>query len=78
MFQQVVQKGGVSAINYIKSFHNAKGLIISVDNSYTECQLMHTFLDNFQQDGKYSDQIARHQAELRREKNALIKIITYI
>ena len=30
---------------------------------------MHTFLDNFQQGGKYLDQIASHQAELRREEN---------
>ena len=27
---------------------------------------MHTFLDNFHQGGKYSAQIASHQAELRR------------
>ena len=30
---------------------------------------MHTFLDNFHQDGKYSAQIASHQAELRRKEN---------
>ena len=30
---------------------------------------MHTFLDNFHQSGKYSAQIASHQAELRREEN---------
>ena len=30
---------------------------------------MHTFLDNFHQGGKYSAQIASHQAELRREEN---------
>ena len=28
---------------------------------------MHIFLDNFHQDGKYSDQISSHQVELRRE-----------
>ena len=28
---------------------------------------MHIFLDNFHQGGKYSAQIASHQAELRRE-----------
>ena len=28
---------------------------------------MHTFLDNFHQGGKYSAEIAIHQAELRRE-----------
>ena len=30
---------------------------------------MHTFLDNFHQGGKYSAQIAIHQAELRIEEN---------
>ena len=30
---------------------------------------MHTFLDNFHQGGKYSAQIASHQAEMRREEN---------
>ena len=30
---------------------------------------MHTFLDNFHQIGKYSAQLASHQAELRREEN---------
>ena len=30
---------------------------------------MLTFLDNFHQGGKYSTQIANHQAELRREEN---------
>ena len=30
---------------------------------------MHIFLDNFHQGGKYSTQIASHQAELRREEN---------
>ena len=29
---------------------------------------MYTFLDNFRQGGKYSDQIASHQVELRREE----------
>ena len=29
---------------------------------------MHTILDNFQQIGKYSAQLASHQAELRREE----------
>ena len=30
---------------------------------------MHVFLENFHQGGKYSAQIASHQAELRREGN---------
>ena len=29
---------------------------------------MHTFMDNFQQCGKYSAQIASHQAEFRRKE----------
>ena len=66
-FQQVTHKGGESAINYIKRFQNAYNLSVSVGNSYSEDQLMHTFLDNFHHGGKYSAQIASHQAELRRE-----------
>ena len=31
---------------------------------------MHTFLDNFEEGGKYSSQIASHQTELRREENS--------
>ena len=31
---------------------------------------MHTFLDNFEEGGKYSAQIASHQAELRREEKS--------
>ena len=55
-------------MNYIKIFHNAHALSISVGNSYSEDQLMHTFLDNFHQNGKYSARISSHQAELRREE----------
>ena len=64
----VTHKGGESAINHIKIFHNAHALSVSVGNSYSEDQLMHTFMDNFHQGGKYSAQIASHQAELRREE----------
>ena len=67
-FQYVTHKGAESAINYIKIFHNANALSVSVGNSYSEDQLMHTFLDNFRQGGKYSSKIARHQAELKREE----------
>ena len=67
-FQQVTHKGRESAINYIKRFHNAHALSVSVGNSYSEDQLMHKFLDHFYQDGKYSAHIASHQAELRREE----------
>ena len=66
-FQQVAPKGGESAINYIKRFQNAQAFSVSLGNSYSEDQIMHTFLDNFQQSGKYSAQLASHQAELRRE-----------
>ena len=65
-FQQITHKGGESAINYIKRFQNAQALSVSVGNSYSKDQIMHTFLDNFQQSGKYSAQLASHQEELRR------------
>ena len=52
MFQQVVHKVGESDINYIKIFQNFKALTVSVGNRYTEYQLMHIFLENFQQGGK--------------------------
>ena len=48
-FKQVTHKGGESAINYIKIFQNEQALSVSVGNSYSEDQLMHTFLDNFHQ-----------------------------
>ena len=66
VFQQVTHKGGESVINYIKIFQNAEALSVSVGNSYSEDQMMHIFMDNFHQCGKYSDQIDIHQAELRR------------
>ena len=55
-FQKVTHKGGESAINYIKRFQNAQAFSVSVGNRYSEDQIMHTFLDNFQQSGKYSAQ----------------------
>ena len=67
-FRQVKHKGGESVINYIKIFQNSQALSVSVVNSYSEDQIMHTFLDNFQQSGKYSAQLASHQAESRREE----------
>ena len=66
IFQQVTHKGGESAIDYIKIFQNAQALSVSVGNIYSEDQIMHTFLDNFQRSGTYSAQLASHQAELRR------------
>ena len=71
MFQQVVHKEGGSEINNIKRFHNAKALVISIVNIYTEDHIMHTFLENFYQSGKYSAQIASHQAESRIEERII-------
>ena len=66
-FQQVTHKGVESEINYIKMFQNAHYLSFSVGNSYSEYKIMHTFMDKFRQGGKYSAQIASHQAKLTRE-----------
>ena len=65
LFQKVLHKGGDSEINYIEIFQNSKALKISVENSYSEDQLIHNLLDNFQQGRKYSAQIASHRSELR-------------
>ena len=47
--------------------------------SYTEYQLMDTFLENLQQGGNYSGRIARNQSELRREgKSVDKKLFIYI
>ena len=59
-FQEVTHKGEEYAINYIKRFQNAHTLSVPVVNTYSEDQLMHTFLDNFHQGGKYFTQIASH------------------
>ena len=67
IFQKVTHKGGESAMSYIKIFQNIQALSVSVGNSYSEDQLMHIFLDNFHQGGKYTAQISSQQAELRRE-----------
>ena len=56
-------------MKYIKRFQNAQALSVSVGNNYSEYQLMHILLDNFHHGGKYTAQIASHQAELRREEN---------
>ena len=47
LFWKVIHKGGEPAIKYIKIFNNSKDLEISIGNSCSEYQLMHTFLDNF-------------------------------
>ena len=61
-------------MNYNKVFKNAKALEILVENIYTEDQLMHNFLGNFQKGVKYSllkYQPIKHNWEVK--KNALIK-----
>ena len=68
VFQPVIHKGGEYAINYIKKFQNTQALSVSVDNTYSEDQLMHAFIDKFHQGRKYSAQIASHQAEIRRKE----------
>ena len=76
----MLNKGGDPEINYIKRFQNDKALEISVGYSYSEYQLMHTFLYNLHQGGIY-------QTELRIKwffyiKNSYIylpyKLITWI
>ena len=62
-------------MNYIKIFQSSQALSFSVANIYAEYQLMHTFLDNLRQGGKYSAQIVIHQAELRREEDFTAKNI---
>ena len=66
--RHLISSFGKSAINYIKRFQNAQALSVLVGNSYYEDQIMHKFLDNFHQSGKYSAQLASYQAELRREE----------
>ena len=39
-------------MNYIKIFQNAQALSVPVGNTYSEDQMIHTFLDNFLQGGK--------------------------
>ena len=51
IFKQVAHKVGESAINDIKIFQNVQALSVSVGNTFSEDQLMHTFLDNFNQGG---------------------------
>ena len=56
-------------MNHINKFQNSQALSVPVGNNYSEDQLMHIFLDKFHQGGKYSAQIASHQAELSRDEN---------
>ena len=52
LFQQVIHKGGESEINYINIFQNAKALEILGGNSYSQDQVMYTFLEIFKKGGK--------------------------
>ena len=49
-------------MNYVKGLQNAHTLSISIGKSYSEDQLIHTFLDKFHLGGKYSAQMYSHQA----------------
>ena len=65
-------------MNYNKRFQNVQDLSFSVENTYSEDQLMHTFLDNFHQGGKYSARIGSHQSDIRRAEILLIKTSIYL
>ena len=46
-------------------------MVILVGNIYSAGQLMHTFLENFQQVGRYSAHIKRRQSEFRRKEKCV-------
>ena len=60
-------------MNYINIFQDAQALSVTVLNTYSEDKLMHVFLDNFHQGGKYTAQIVIHQVELIREGKFTVK-----
>ena len=68
-------KGGESEMDYIKIFQNAQAFLVPLENSYSNDQLMHIFLDSFHQGVTYTAQIVSHQAELRREEIIMTKNI---
>ena len=68
LFQKVLHRGEVSAINYIKIFQNDNALEIYVGKNYSEDKIMHNFLENLQQGRRYSYQISIPQSEFRREE----------
>ena len=70
IFRQVTHKGGEYAMTYIKRFQNTQALLVSVGKNYSEYQLMHIFMDNFHQCGKYSSQIASQPTDLKREEKS--------
>ena len=65
-------------MKFINILKNARVLSVSVVNTYSEHQLIDTFLDNFHQYGKYSSQIYSHQAEFRREGNLLFIFLSIL
>ena len=65
-------------MNCIKIFQNRLALSVSVGITYSEDQLMHTFLDNFQQSGEYYAQIASLKADLSREEKFTDQKALYI
>ena len=69
-----IKEGNLKLIT-LKDSKNAQAWSVSVGIFYSEDQLMHTFLDNFHQGGKYSAQMASHQVELRREAKLLVNIL---
>ena len=73
IFKKVTHIGGESEINYINICQNAQDFSVSTGNRYSEDQLIHNFLDNFHQGGKYTAQIKNNQGELRREEKILIR-----
>ena len=62
-----IKEGNQLSITFNR-FQNAQAFSVSLGTIYSEDQRMHTFMDNFHQSGKYSAQLASHQAELRREE----------
>ena len=65
-------------MKYIRIFQNSQTLSVSVVDTYSEYQLMHTFLDHFHKSDKYSAQISSHHAELGREGNFTNQKYLYI
>ena len=70
-FRKSCTKEGIEQSNILKYFRILRLWQISAGNSCTEDQRIHTFLETFQQGGKYYTQIASHQAELRREEKTI-------
>ena len=77
-FQKVTHKEEESEMNYINIFQNIQDLSVSVGNNYSKDQLIHIFLHNFHQGGKYPAQIGSHQSDIRRAEILLIKKSIYL